>query len=319
MKHAALLLLAALAAAQPLSDKDKRRPQKWLAVDLPLNHLELAEGVKLSESPRSLLERFPYLLASKEKEEEPKEGYHLTPVNLGHFLKGPIDTDEKAFEAARLFVAGPLVKSAEAAERIVLQAKAQPDSLAITIHDDRPKTYQRVIVRQKDGWHVSFVAFEMLGRARLVHVKARVQADGKVFLEYKPIVDGPQLSWQTAGDVDMEAERQARAAARAALLAMGKALQMEPDIDTVWALARVRLHTMGEARQLLGEPKRRWGRQAKVWQYIRGDSILAFACRRGDEIGDSEPIDHVGHLWTVREGKMRATRTHNYFFSGRDP
>lgn len=317
MKHAVLLLLVALAAAQPPSDKDKRRPRKWLAVDLPWTHLELAEGVKLAEGPRSLLERFPYLLASRE--EDPKEGYHLTPANLGQFLKGPIDSDEKAFEAARLFVAGPLVRSAEAAERAIARARKQPRSLDIAIHDYRPQTYQPVIKVQKDGRHVSFVAFEMLGRARLVHVEARVQADGKVFLEFEPIVDGPQLSWQTSGDVDLEAEKQARARAREALLAMGEALQMEPDIDTAWALARVRLHTMGEARRLLRDPTRKWGRKAKMFQYIRGDSTITFACKRGDEPGDSEPIDHVGRLWSVREGKVRATRAHSYYFSGREP
>ncbi|MHC5041003.1 MAG: hypothetical protein ACYTGI_01345 [Planctomycetota bacterium] len=317
MKHAVLLLLAALAAAQPLSDKDKRRPHKWLAVDLPWKHLELAEGVKLSEGPRSLLERFPYILASREA--EPKEGYHLTPGNLRHFLKGPLDSGEKALEAARLFIAGPLVRSAEAAERIVAVAKEQPRSLGITIHDYRPKTYQPVIKLQKDGRHVSFVAFEMLGRARLVHVKARVQADGKIFYEFEPIVDGPLLSWQTSGDVDMEAERRARAQARAALLLMGKALQLEPGTDTAWALARVRLHRMDEVKKLLGAPTREWGRTAKMWQYVRGDSTITFACKRTDEKGDSEPIAHVGRLWSVREGDVRATQAHNYYYSGRDP
>lgn len=317
MKHAVLLLLAALVAAQPVSDKDKRRPHKWLAVDLPWKHLELAEGVTLSEGPRSLLERFPHILASREA--EPKEGYHLTRRNLRHFLKGPIDSAEKAFEAARFFIAGPLVTSAEAAERAIAQAREQPRSLGITISGDRPKTYRKVIEPAKDGWHLSFVAFEMVGRVRLVHVKARVQAAGKIEYKFEPIVDGPQLSWQTSGDVDMEKEKRERAQARAALMLMGKALQLEPGIDTAWALARVRLQRMDEVRKLLGMPTREWGRTAKMWQYVRGDSTITFACKRTDEKGDSEPVDHVGRIWSVRDGEVRATRAHSYYSSGRDP
>ncbi|MHC4816932.1 MAG: hypothetical protein ACYTF8_02560 [Planctomycetota bacterium] len=147
MKHAVILLLAALAAAQPLSDKDKRRPRKWLAVDLPWRNLVLAKGVEVAESSRSLREAFPYLLASREP--EPKDGYHLTAGNLHHFLKGPISSGEQAFEAARTFIAGPLVTSAEAAERVVARAKEQPRSLGIEIHDYRPKAYAPVMAQAR--------------------------------------------------------------------------------------------------------------------------------------------------------------------------
>jgi len=316
MKHAVILLLAALAAAQPLSDKDKRRPQKWLAVDLPWEHLELAEGLELAEAPRSLREAFPYLLVSRDP--KPAEGYHLTARNLHHFLKGPVSSGEQAFEAARTFVAGPLVTTAEAAERVVAQAMEQPGSLGIKIHDYRPKAHQPLIVRAQDAWEVSFVAFEMVGRARLVHVKARVPEKGEITYAFQPIVDGPLLSWQTAGEVDMEQEKRDRARARAAMLLFGKALQLKPGIDTAWALARVRLHHMGEVRTLLGKPARTWTPIAALSQYAVGDSKFVFAGKRTDEPGDPELIEHVGHMWTVKDGETSTTYTHSYYFAGRD-
>lgn len=317
MKHAVILLLAALAAAQPLSDKDKRRPGKWLAVDLPWSHLELAKGVKLSEGPRSLREAFPYLLASRDA--EPKDGYHLTPGNLHHFLKGPISSNEQALEAARTFVAGPLVATVEAAERVVKLAKEQPASLGIAIHDHRPKVFAPVIARANDVWEVSFVAFEMVGRARLVHVKARVPDKGAITYAFQPIVDGPLLSWQTAGEVDMEQERRERARARAVLMLFGKALQLEPGIDTAWALARVRLHDMDEVLMLLGKPIHKARPAVKSYQYVVADLMITFACKRNEEPGHPEPIDYVGAAQPVRAGKRtRETRVRDYYFCGRD-
>jgi len=315
MKHAVILLLAALAAAQPLSDRDKRQPRKWLAVDLPWEHLELAEGIEIAEAPRSLFEAFPYLLASRDP--QPKDGYHLTARNLHHFLKGPISSGEQAFEAARTFVAGPLVTTAEAAERVVEQAKEQPRSLGITIHDYRPKAYAPVIARAKDLWEVSFVAFEMDRRARLVHVKARVPEKGEITYTFQPIVDGPQLTWQTAGKVDMERQKRKRAQARAAMMLFGKALRLEPGIDTGWALARVLLRSMDEVRTLLGTPSRKWTPIAALSNYVMGDSTIVFASKRTDEPEDPELIEHVGRMWTVEDGEKRTTYTHSYYFAGR--
>ncbi|MHC4732203.1 MAG: hypothetical protein ACYS6Z_16665, partial [Planctomycetota bacterium] len=228
-----------------------------------------------------------------------------------HFLKGPISSAEQAFEAARSFVAGPLVATAEAAERVVAQAKEQPASLGIVIHDYRPEVFAPVIARAKDAWEVSFVAFEMVGRARLVHVKARAPEKGAITYAFQPIVDGPLLSWQTSGEVDMEQEARERAQARAVLMLFGKALRLEPGIDTAWALARVRLQTMDEVRQLLGTPSRKWGRTAKMWQYVLADSTITFACKRNDEPRDPEPIDHVGRIWSVRDGLPAAIRSHS--------
>ena len=315
MKHAVILLLAALAAAQPLSDKDKRRPQKWLAVDPPWEHLALAEGVELAEAPRSLLEAFPYLLASREP--KPTGGYHLTAGNLHHFLKGPVSSSEQALEAARMFVAGPLVTTAEAVERVVAQAKEQPRSLGIEIHDFRPQVYPPVIARAKDAWEVSFVAFAMVGRARLVHVKARVPEKGAITYAFQPIVDGPLLSWQTSGDVDMEQENRKRAQARAAMLLFGKALQLKPGIDTAWALARVALKSIDEVSTLLGKPSRKWTPIAALSNYVVGDSTITFASARADEPEDPEPIVHVGRMWTEMRGKERVTYTHGYYFAPR--
>jgi hypothetical protein len=315
MKHAVILLLASLAIAQTPSDKDKRRPHKWLPVDLPWEHLELAKGVEVAEAPRSLLEAFPYLLASRDP--KPLEGYHLTAGNLHHFLKGPISSGEQAFEAARTFVAGPLVTTAEAAERVVGLAKEQPQSLGIKIHDYRPKVYAPVIARAKDGWEVSFVAYEMVGRARLVHVAARVPEKGEITYAFQPIVDGPQLSWQTAGEVDMEEENRKRAQARAAMMLFGKALHLEPGIDTAWALARVALKSIDEVSTLLGKPSRKWTPIAALSNYVVGDSTITFASARADEPEDPEPIVHVGRMWTEMRGKERVTYTHGYFFAPR--
>jgi hypothetical protein len=174
-----------------------------------------------------------------------------------------------------------------------------------------------VIARAKDHWEVSFVAFEMVGRARLVHVEARVPDKGAITYTFHPIVDGPQLSWQTAGEVDMEEENRQRARARAAMMLFGKALRLEPGIDTGWALARVALHSVGEVRTLLGTPSRKWTPIAALSNYVMGDSTITFASDRTDEPEDPETIVHVGRLWTELRGKERVTYTHSYYFAPR--
>ncbi|MHC4816933.1 MAG: hypothetical protein ACYTF8_02565 [Planctomycetota bacterium] len=99
----------------------------------------------------------------------------------------------------------------------------------------------------------------------------------------------------------------------------GKALRLEPGVDTGWALARVLLRDMDEVRTLLGKVPARWSPIAKLSEYVVGDSRIVFASRRAEEPGDPEVIEHVGRMWTERHGEKRTTYTHSYYFAGRKP
>ena len=230
-----LALLAGAATADAPRKEDLRRISKWRAVTTPWKHLELAPGVELSEGHRSLRDRFPYIVAARKR----SEAYALTERNLASFLRknngAPIGSGDAALEAVRTFVAGPLVTSAEAAGRVVAAARTLDKDLGVKIHDYRPRGYTPLPVRMgKDKparkWKVSLVALEYDGRMSLVHVEAEVESSGAMKIERKLIVDGPQLSWQTAhvgepSESDLQANRDRHRRVQAALVTCTKALR----------------------------------------------------------------------------------------------
>ncbi|MHC4548313.1 MAG: hypothetical protein ACYTEZ_05995 [Planctomycetota bacterium] len=316
MRYGAIFLLAALAAAQP-ADQDRRQPHRWLGADLPW--ALLADDVQLSEGPRSLRDRFPFLVASRER--EPRAGHMLTPGNLHHFVRA-IASDRQALAAARLFVSGPLVGSAEAIERVVAVARQAPADAGVTVHDHRPDPAP-VAARDGDAWKVSFVALEMYGRARLVHVQARVTARGEVTHAFRPIVDGPQLSWQTAGPVDLKAEQQARARAQAILRDYAQALRLEPTVDATWAVSRA-LQRRDQAEAVLGMPKRIKGKRLahkrfrEACHYDLADgSTVTFLYERNLQDQKPQPFYRAHRERYEQVGAKRVARTWTFFSTSR--
>jgi len=211
-------------------------------ISVPVRHLKLKPG--LDESERGLMEAFPYIAG--------KQGV-LKPETLPRFLKEDIASKEAAIEAVRLFAAGPLVRDEAKAKVMIEAGKLQVKKLKhlkVKVLDHRPKSYAPTATKWKDGWHVSLVAFEMDNMLRLVHIEAVVRSNGLVKLKRKPIVDGPMTSWQTAMISTASAaeqvaavkrEQEMRREALRARKAYAKALAPARDLDTAWAIARLRL------------------------------------------------------------------------------
>ncbi len=260
-----LILPALPLAAREPTEQESRRADRLRAVDLPFVELELAGNFTLLEGPRSLGESFPYLVVLGVGEEENARGHVLTPENLGHFLvKAPqegghipaaIRTAEQARAAAMLFIPGRAIRTEAAANRIITVAEKLEKEfkhLMLRVTEYRPKSYQPTVqplaqdrsIHPTEAWEVSFTALETDRHLSLVHVVARVTADGEVTYARHPIVDGPMTSWQTKvfgeytdahlrkqAEMVAEAERARREYCRAA----GPAASFED----LWAAARI--------------------------------------------------------------------------------
>ena len=293
-----LTLLVAARAAEP-DPRDWRRVDPGRRVDLPCDNLRLRDDLRLTEGPRSLRDAFPYLAVAP-KAVSSTNATVLTPRNLGSFLvmapqeggtvPAAIRTGAEAIEAVRLFVAGPLVTSIDTGDRLLAAALALEEDLeAVSVHvtAHRPETWlplatpldQDKSQHPVEAWAVSLVALEVDRKLRLVHVKARVRADGEVEIAREAIVDGPWTTWQSEGEMTDEARRRdAQAHAEVdvvrARFAHAFRLAADTDLDTVWAVARADPR-MQAARLWLGEPDREWGSGLRIHDYELADGGVA--------------------------------------------
>jgi len=230
LRIALLLILAAPGLAEDSS------------IAIPLRHLKLK--APLTEGQRGLGDTFPYIAFGKTE---------LTPGTLGDALRADIDSKEAAFEAARLFAAGPLVRDEAQAKRIIATGRTLAKKLKhlrVKLHEYRPKSYAPTVEKLKTGWQVSLVVFEMDRMLRLVHIEATVRAGSKITLKRTPIVDGPMTVWQTAmiagasqkeQDAALQKQHEMRAEALLARRTYARALAPRCNLDTAWAIARLRL------------------------------------------------------------------------------
>lgn len=299
---AVLLACAGVPAsgAEPES-RDRRRVDPARTVDLPFAHIRLRSDLRLTEGPRSLSDVFPYLVVS-EKTASSATGYMLTSKNLGPFLfqepqeggtvPAAVRTAEGAIEATRLFVAGPLVRTRDTAERIIAvgrELEGDSEHLSVKVTDHRPKHWEATAtplpqdksIHPTEAWAVSLVAMEMDRTLRLVHVEAVVRARGEVDITRKPIVDGPMTSWQTASlgkptEADLRSEREMHAEAERARARYAKALHARRDLDTVWVVGRV-VPDFERVKALLGEPDRDVGSGIHIQAYdLSGGTVGLF-------------------------------------------
>ena len=202
-----------------------RRVRHWRPAAISLEHLELSEGWQFGDGPRSLQDRFPYLVAAKNPAKENVNARVIESHSLSTVLRktkledgrvAAIPSADAALEAVRLFVAGPLVKDQATAERIIEEARVLKYDflhLAPSVTDYRPESYEPTVTARKDSaqpqsaWDVSLVALELDRRLRLVHVTATVYMGGYMMIERRPIVDGPLTSSQTAGPRTLASRR----------------------------------------------------------------------------------------------------------------
>jgi hypothetical protein len=268
-------------------------------VDPVFEHLRLKKGARLVDSPRSLMETYPYL-----------EG--VTPETLPRFVEEVRDLKQAA-DAARLFVAGTIVSDKEQADRIIATArelKKELKHLDVDVTEYRPKSYTPTAKDVDGGFEVSFVAFEMNGMLQLVHVVANVKRDGTVSLKRNAIVSGPMTSWQTAMletedqtpekiAADMEAEAEARAEAVKARARYAKALKPARNLDTAWAIARLGL-SLDQVEDLWGKPDRKTGSglMIRLWKLDDGTAMVVGA---GGPKARPSYIRHVESLQSMRK------------------
>lgn len=264
-------------------------------VDPVFDHLRLKKGVRLADSPRSLMETFPYL-----------EG--LKPETMPRFVEEVRDPKQAA-DVARLFVAGTIVSDKEQADRIVAKAQELAKKLKhlqVDVTDYRPKSYTPSAKEIDGGFEVSLVAFEMDGMLQLVHVVARVKHDGTVSLKRRAIVSGPMTSWQTAMietenkdprkiAADMEAEAEARTEAVKARARYAEALKPARDLDTAWAIGRLAL-SLAQIEDLWGKPDRKTGSGLMIhlWKLDDGTAMVVGAG------GPKARPSYVRHLESIR-------------------
>ena len=312
-----VLLLAAAQAEEP-DARDRRRVDPGRLVDLPFQHLKLRDGLRLTEGPRSLRDAFPYLAVAPETVSS-ANATALTPATLGRFLAqapqeggtvpAAVRTGEGAVEAVRLFLAGPLVTTVDAGDRVLAAGRAlssRLEALSVRVTAHRPATWlphARPLDQDKsqhpvEAWEVSLVALEMDRKLRLVHVKARVSAAGRIEVARHAIVDGPATTWQSEGELTEDARRRdalARAEVDVARTRFAAALRTvdEPDLDTAWAVARADPR-MQAVRLWLGEPDRNVGSGIRIHAYDLADGGAALFGEVGDPLiyaHWSDPID----------------------------
>ena len=212
-------------------------------VDLPLAHLTFKEDVRFVEGTRQLGDAFPYLAVQRAGETRPSD---LTPATLGACLAGEITTPEAAYEAVRLFVAGVPVEDGkpllEAAAKLRKEMRAQE----IRFPHAAPASWKRSVEKTEAGWTVRFVAYEMDRILQLVSIRATVSRAGKVEIDRSAIVQGPMTVWQTAVVADgenggLDREKAMRDDADLARPRFARALRAPRDLDTAFAIARLRL------------------------------------------------------------------------------
>ncbi|MEM8884387.1 MAG: hypothetical protein AAGD14_09975 [Planctomycetota bacterium] len=206
-------------------------------VTTPFDHLKLKP---LEEGTRGLRDAFPYLAVGD---------MQVRPETLPQVLESEIDSETAAIEALRLFAAGPVVRDAASAQRVIdtgTKLQKQLKHLRLRLHDYRPAAYAPSAKRTKDGWTASLVAFEMDRRLRLVHLQAHIDAKGAMKITRKPIVDGPMTTWQVdfgAGGPN-EAQLKEQLAMRREVLfarkAYATALRPRCTVGNAWAIARLR-------------------------------------------------------------------------------
>lgn len=228
MSSIALLLLLATA------------PQ---SVDLPFEHLPFRKGLRIVEGPRQLGDAFPYLSVQSE---DGKRSTELTPKSLAACLSHGIGSAQAAYEAVRLFVAGVPVENGKPLLEEAAKLRPELRIQKVEFPNDPPKSWKRSVEESEDGWTVFFVAYEMDRILQLVSIRASVTKAGKLDIRRTVIFRGPMTSWQSAvlGDADgggFDRDRVMRTEAARARARFAKALAARRDLDTAFAIARLRL------------------------------------------------------------------------------
>jgi len=261
---------AALFAGEP-KDEDRRNLPAWKEVSQPFEQLEWDGEVEFGEGSRGMRDAFPFLAATRGG-----DTFQITPNNLSHFLRADADgkvihSSKQAIEAVRFFLAGPLVTTAEAANRIATVASSLPKAAGCSIRAGTMPGAEPSAVRVEETrggatlkyWKVTMVGLEMSRRLRVVQINANVTEKGLIQRRVVVWVDGPALVRQTLSrraptNAERQAAEQRRRATQNAMIQLAKAAGRVEDRTTAWALSRV-LRTPGAYKELFGDPAQESG------------------------------------------------------------
>ena len=294
----ALIAIAAGSSPHAWAQEEAERAARR-EVELPFRHLRPAPGVIVTEGVRGMRDAFPYLAVSHETATE-GDRTALAPARLGVLLASEpaaageapaaVRTPQAALEAVRVFVAGPLVRTEAEGARVLATGRAlarELKYLRVEVGETRPPIWAPVAtaipqadgLRRTEAWAVTLVAFEVDRVLRLVHVEARVTADGAVSLTRTPLVEGPATIWQSAVT---EARTEAEEGREKAMLdevitarrRYAKALGQSRESWDVWTLARLVFDT-GVLGQFLGEPDHVVGSGLRMPTFALDDGTFA--------------------------------------------
>ena len=284
---AALFAAIDVGAARDIYDSDPR-PRKYrnFAKGPTLEHVTLREGRTLSRGPRSLQDRYPYLVASNAAERKDGLGYPMLASNVG-FLFEPITTAEAAIELTRWLYGGDIVPDRAAFDRMVEIAKHHelPAGSWPIEWKRNPEHFGLSATAIENGFEVRGTIFTTSAHMTLsvgeFHIVYRAGKPAEVKREW--CILGPPQSWQTSGNVDEDEQARLRAAIESLRDRLLKALRKDlPLVDFEKAIERKM--TWAKLRHTIGEPNRvlrNAGSNASLYRLGNGQ-VLAVAAGSED-------------------------------------
>lgn len=284
---------------------------RWQESTAKLEHLVLRAGRRAYRGPRLLVNRFPFLVAANEAEKRERRGYELRIKNA-HRLFGPIETDDKARELARIFYPGPLVKSAANFDKLRAAARRlQPDAKhwGVRIEKGDPKTHGLSVARlpRGAGREVSMLVFTSpgFGALDIVEVRLEIPSKGPVSAKTRIWIGGPPQTWQTGGDVDAAVQREMQEEVRRFRGAMTRVFAASRSPAGFLKSYRPG-DTFAQFRKKAGEPDREIGSGIRIHVYDFNDGTSAVF---GVTDEDAEPLyaRHVKGLSSDPAKRVRPT------------
>ena len=236
--------------------------------------LTLRDGRRLVHGPRSLQNRYPYLVAANESELARKVGYELTVSSVFSLLE-PVETEAQAVRLVRWILGGDVVPDRAAFDRIaavVRDAKLPKDSWTVRVEDHLPQHFGLAATREGNGFVVRGTIFTTSGYGALnvEEVTFRIPNDAPASLERTRAILGPPQSWQTSGEVDQEEQSRLYAAIQGLRDAMLTALRADLTLAPFREIfaKEPRWH---EIRIRIGEPNRIEGSGRSFGVYSLGN------------------------------------------------
>ncbi|MEM7163839.1 MAG: hypothetical protein AAF581_00155 [Planctomycetota bacterium] len=194
----------------------RRKMSRWTPVTLNFKYLPPKEHREFFRGPRGMRDRFPYLVLANADERAAGIGYELRADNAYQLLD--LRSDLSALQLVRVLTGGIVVKTPEIFGEIIAQVQDAADQLqhwSVKASEGKPDFFRATAV--KNGKGTGYVAKQLLltmsgscalGLEQQVWV---IPKNGPAKItKRKQWMEGPPQSWQTAGEVDEQQQREMR-------------------------------------------------------------------------------------------------------------